>query len=271
MLTGITTSSLVTAQERSIEPPNAPKFDSKPVYELGIGGGYFQGFDYPASKDHNNRALALPFFRYRSPSLRVKGGKVEAIAFENPRLKADLSIGGSLNADASDTGPREGMPELDFLFEIGPQIEYSIFDFPAKNDTRIRLTWNSYARAVFSTDFKSIDTQGLIYGTHLKFRYDGFAGAGTSFYTNLGPVWASNELQSYFYEVQPAYANQERSGFDAKSGYIGTELFVAASLHVTKNFRLFLGNKIGFYDRAKNRNSPLFETTRNSSLILGFV
>jgi len=46
----------------------------KPRWELGIGAGFFSGYDYPASNKSNQRAIAVPFFIYRSPALRLGDG-----------------------------------------------------------------------------------------------------------------------------------------------------------------------------------------------------
>ena len=72
---------------------DGPSFTRKPRWELGVGGGVFSGFDYPASDDPNRRAIALPFFIYRSPVFRVGGGGLRAVAIERPRVRLDLSIG----------------------------------------------------------------------------------------------------------------------------------------------------------------------------------
>ena len=95
---------------------------SKPVWELGVGAAFFSGHDYPASDDPNDTALALPFFVYRSERVRVQGGGVGAVAIERPRFKLDVSLGGSLNAESSGNAAREGLPDLDFLFELGPRL-----------------------------------------------------------------------------------------------------------------------------------------------------
>ncbi len=71
------------------KPGNLPGrfiLDSKPRWELGVGGGYFEGFDYPASRDPNRAAIVLPYLVFRSAIFRVGGGGVNAIAVENPRV-----------------------------------------------------------------------------------------------------------------------------------------------------------------------------------------
>lgn len=253
--------------------PDVKKFRlvDKPVWEVGIGGGYFEGFDYPASKDPNKRTLVLPYFTYRSPMVRVSGGKLQAIAVENPRLKIDLSVGGSFNAKSEGNSARQDLPDLDFLFEFGPQIEYRLIDRKSLNDSRSKLSWDTYLRGVFSTDFSSIEPSGVILGTRLRFRQTNIFNTPVDFIARFGPVWTTRELQDYFYAVPRRFATAERPAYEAKSGYLGSDLFYGFAIRFNEHVRVFVANKVGFYSGAANQDSPLFEIDRSSTFLLGFV
>lgn len=243
----------------------------KPVWEIGIGGGYFSGFDYPASKDSNRRAIALPFFIYRSPRVRFGEGGISAVAIENPKVKLDVSIGGSLNASSDGNRARAGMPDLDFLFEIGPKLEIQLANIPLASGGRFKARASSELRAVFVTDFKSIGTQGVVADVGLGANLRNVRHTNLDLFAALDVSFATEKLQDYFYEVAPEYVTDTRPAFDAKGGYMETRLFAGVGFKPHRQVRLFLGAFAGFYEGARNQHSPLFETTSQAGFAAGFV
>lgn len=251
--------------------PAEPGRESKPVWEVGIGGGFFSGFDYPASRDSNRRAIALPFFIYRSPRLRLGEGGLSAVAIENPKVKLDVSIGGSLNASSEGNRARVGMPDLDFLFEVGPQIEVQLINTPVPFADRFKARFTSELRAVFVTDFKRIATQGFVADIGLGANLRDVKNTGLDLFAALDVSFATEKLQDYFYEVAPRYVTERRPAFDAKGGYMQTRLFAGIGFKPHRQVRLFLGVFAGFYEGARNQQSPLFETTSHTGFAAGFV
>ena len=236
-----------------------------------MGGGYFKGFDYPASNDSNERGLALPFFIYRTPLLRFGDGGIRAIAIENPRVKLDLSIGGSLNASSSGNSAREGLPDLDFLFELGPQLEVRLFDYRLASGSRVQGRFTSELRAVFSTDFRGIDSQGWTADVGVGMNVADIAGTGISFITGFDVSFATERLQDYFYEVAPEFVTDTRPQFDARGGYLESTLFTGLAFRPFRDVRVFTGVIQGFYDGARNQDSPLFEVTQQTRYAVGVV
>jgi len=243
----------------------------RPVWEFGVGGGYFSGFDYPASNDENQRVIALPFFIYRTPVFRFGGGGVRAVAIEKPRVKLDLSIGGSLNASSDGDGVREGLPDLDFLFEIGPQLEVRLFDRKLQSGGRLRGRFTSELRAVFATDFRKVSSQGLVAEVGVGVNYGNVRGSGIDLITAIDVTFANEKLQDYFYEVDPEFVTENRAAFDAKGGYLETNIFAGIGFRPLRNVRVFTGFFSGFFEGARNQDSPLFETTTQTGFALGIV
>lgn len=252
-------------------PSVAPTIRRRPVWEFGIGGGYFSGFDYPASNDNNRRGIALPFFVYRGPQWRFGGGGIRAVAIEQPRVKLDLSIGGSLNANSAGNSAREGMPDLDFLFEIGPQLEVSLFDRAMPSGGRVQLRFSSELRAVMSTDFRRFDGRGVVVEAGFGVNYRNFRNSGVDLLAALQSTYASESLQDYFYEVDPAYATDTRPTFDAEGGYLESGLFAGIGLTPRRNVRVFMGVFSGWFGGARNEDSPLFETDSSTGFAVGLV
>src|SRR5690606_32758666 len=108
--------------------------------------------DYPGSSEKHLRGLALPYVVYRGDIFRLGDGQTaRAVAFENERLQFDLSFNAAFDADSDENAMRDGMQDLDFLFQIGPQLTIALGDgFGASQ--RGELTLALQARSVFSTD-----------------------------------------------------------------------------------------------------------------------
>lgn len=250
---------------------SGPSFTKKPRWEFGVGGGYVAGQDYPASDDPNSRSLALPFFIYRSAVFRVGGGGVRAVAIERPRVRLDLSVGGSLNASSEDNGSRAGMPDLDFLFELGPQLEVSLIDRPAASGGRVQLGFAAEVRAVAATDFRGVGAQGFVAEVGLDAARRRVLGSRLDLLAGIALTFADERLQDYFYEVDAAFVTPARAEYDAAGGYLGTELTLGVALRALSNLRIFAGAQTGLYAGAANEDSPLFETTSSTGVALGLV
>ena len=243
----------------------------RPVWEFGVGGGYFSGFDYPASKDANRRLLALPFFIYRTPQFRLGDGGVRAVAIERPKLKLDLAVAASLNASSEGNSAREGMEDLNFLFEIGPQLEVSLVDRAMSSGGRVQIRFNAELRGVMETDFRKVNSRGVVAELGLGITYRNFKRSGIDLLGAISSSYGNEKLQDYFYEVDPEFVTDTRPAFDAKGGYLETKVFGGLGLRLRKNVRVFLGMFTGLYDGARNQDSPLFETTSSTGFAIGVV
>jgi len=263
-------SKLAVGQETSVELLSG-EFVEKPVWELGVGAAYFSGYDYPASKDPNARGLALPFYIFRSQVVRVGGGGLGAVAVEKPRVKLDFSVGGSLQAESSGNAARESMPDLDFLFELGPRLNFLVARYQHNDGGRSTVRWLNSARAVLSTDFSSLDGRGILLKSELQWQRKKLFGSNVDFRLQLDTQWASHDLQDYFYTVQQAFVTDSRPAYAAKAGYLGSEISTGFGFRFTPATRLFARVAFENYSGAANARSPLFETDNSVSFAMAFV
>ncbi|WP_395338556.1 MipA/OmpV family protein [Ningiella sp. W23] len=246
--------------------------EAQPLWEFGAGGGFVEVPNYPASSERNFVALAAPYVIYRGDVFRLGGGGgVRAVVVEERDFEVDLSLGGAFSADSDDNTVREGMPELDFLFEIGPQLIYRVRDYEFDGGGNARLNLRMQARAVFSTDFERIDDRGYVFEPQLSYQQRGVLFADTAFNASLSFVFASEDLHDYFYQVDEQFVTSDREAFDASGGYLGAELNVGISFPIMKNMRGFAGGSLRFHQGAANEDSPLFEDDLTYSIGLGFV
>ena len=85
------------------------------------------------------------------------------------------------------------------------------------------------------------------------------------------PTIASSDYMNYYYGVESQFAMSQRPAFDAKSGYLGTELSVAIRQPITKNFEIWGGLQFGFHSGAKNNDSPLYTEDNTQSVYVAFL
>lgn len=269
LLSGILTSSAALTEE-TIE--DNPFLVDKPRWEFGVGGAGLSLEAYPASSEKTNRVFALPYFIYRGERVRMQDGNLTAVAVENRRYRLDLSLGASLNVDSEDVPLRAGLPDLDFLFEIGPKIEVSLWDkVSAADRRRHRLVWETALRASFSTDFSSLSSRGFVLNTQLDYELEGFITPDTKLIVGGGPIWVTEELGDYIYGIDEAFGTASRPAFQGRSGYLATNLVVGFRHRFTENLQMFAALGVGLHDGAANRNSPLFEDDFTTGIALGFA
>lgn len=251
--------------------PDNFSMEQKPVWEAGIGGGYLSSFDYPGSKDPNTAQFALPFFIYRSEIFRVGDGGVGAVAVERPRLKVDISFGGALNAESEPDSVREGMPDLDLLFEFGPRLQYRLYEKQGDADSRIRLDWDSKIRAVVGTDFKGVRAQGFVFSTGLAFRQKAIIGDKVDLVVNADITFGDQRYNDNFYTVTSDFANPQRASYKAKPGYVESRIFLGLGIRPTPTLRIFTGVALFSFANSANEASPLFETDTSTQYAVGLA
>lgn len=248
-------------------PAAGPAADSDaglPRWEAGVAAGVGHVPDYPGAGQSQTRAIALPFFVYRGPVLRVDQQGVRGRFLDRPDWTFDLTASGAF--DARDNDLREGMPALDFLFGIGPQWIYKGWQRRGGGPTlHLKL------RAQASTDFSGVDRHGFSVDPELRWRLPGIAGTPAALTLSLQPSWGSRDAAAYFYEVTPAQATASRPAWRARAGYLGTELGATLSHRVTPELSWFASARLMSLHRAANAGSPLLVDRATMAVGAGVV
>lgn len=238
----------------------------QPLWEAGIAGviGYVP--DYPGSKRNQLQPLPLPYFIYRGNFFRSDQNGVRLEALHQPRFELDVSFGASLASNSGSSGIRAGLPDLDYLLEAGPNLRVILW----RPTPRSRFSLELPVRSVISTDFLHFGDRGFLFAPRLSWLDRPLDDRGLRLHIQLGPDFATEKLQDYFYEVPTPFARPGRPAFDAQGGYLGSNLDISVTRPVTQHIRLFAATKLSALGGARNRDSPLFQTAFNYSLILGF-
>lgn len=234
-------------------------FAKEPTIELGLGLSSITYPDYIGSAQSQKIFIPFPYIRYRGEKFKIDRGSIKRELFDIDGLSADLSLGGSLPADSEDSRVREGMNDLDFTFEIGPKLTYTVI-----KDEMQELSFSLPVRAVFATDFKDLTCEGYLITPYLRYEREWIKGFETK--VRSGPLWGSDAFHDYFYSVDEVYATPNRPAYNAKSGYSGYRNSVGVTY---KNGSWWYGAFASHFilEGAAYEDSPLVE--RSQSLFFG--
>lgn len=245
------------------------KKQTEPLWELGAAAGVGYIADYPAAEQSHLQNVAVPYFIYRGERLRMfdeKGG-VRGRLLNNERLEMDLSISGSLPADSEDNDARRGMPDIDYLLEVGPRLDITLNNpqSPRKLSLQVPL------RMMVSTDFTRVDYQGVLVSPDLVWSDPQLWGSSVQFGASLGVTFATEDFMDYFYQVEPDFSTALRPAFDASGGYLGSRIKVSLSKSLGKETRVLGVVTTNYYGGCANDGSPLFGDDFNVGVGLAIV
>lgn len=230
-----------------------------PKLELGLGPGWAEIPHYRGSDQSETYVIPLPYIRYHGKRLRVdrEGGRYYFI--ETKKIKLDLSASFAPPVDSGDNRARQGMADLDFVFELGPRLQ---FDFYESADQRFKFRAALPLRAAFASSFSKTDTIGYVFSPYIQFRFD--YGLGSSL--SIGPMWATEEYHDYFYEVSPQQATTDRPAYNARAGYSGSRITLTSSYR-WRDYWLGMFMRYDRLDGAVFYDSPLIK--QRDSLLVG--
>jgi outer membrane protein len=241
------------------------KRKAKPKYEAGAFFGYFYLPAYPGSSVMKSRALPLPYLMYRGEVLRVdRENGILGRFMKKSAVEFDVSFGAAFPADAEDVAARAGMPDLDWLGEFGPRVMVHL-----KRGRDYKLDLLFPVRGAFSTDFSQINGRGFIFHPEISYEYYKVFRVPVVFEAHAGPVWVTENMADYFFQVDPQYATASRPEFDAAGGYWGFSYRAIVVSQLKDQFYVFFGMAQNQYGAAKNRRSPLLEDKTTESYYFG--
>jgi len=247
---------LVTAQSLAAQPPESEEL---PLWEFRVAAFGRYSPAYPGAADHNLTLLPLPYPVYRGSRLRF-GDDLDEIAegrvLTRSRIDLDINFNVNFGTDSEDISVRQGMPDLDLLLEIGPELEIKLNNRPAVEG---ELLLALQLRAAVSFDGSNATGRGVVFSPEVEYRLDQAFGTRNDWSVRWRSVWASEDYADYYYEVAPAFATPERPGFNASSGYIGSEFRVGLIRQISERLKFDGSAKLWINGGAKNRDSPLLQ------------
>ncbi len=213
---------------------------------------------YPASSEPNLTLLPIPIPVYRGSFLNF-GENLDQVArgeiAETRRLRLGIDLNFTFGEDSSEIAVRQGMPDLDFMLEIGPELEIKLNDrTPEQGELLLALQ----LRAGVSFDGVNPSSQGFLLNPELEYRRDQVFGGDNLLSLRWKPTWASEDFMDYYYEVDPLFATAERPAYDATGGYLGSKLTAALTRQINDGLVFGISASYFLNSGAENELSPLY-------------
>jgi len=224
-----------------------------PKWELGAGVAGLRVPHYLGANEFNEYGVPYPILVYRNEYIQADRKGLKGKLFQRDDLRISISAGSSLPVDSDESDAREGMPDLDFMLEIGPTLQYRFYQNREKSHSWI---FNFPIRAAFVVRDFDIAHQGWESSPSVIY-YGGRDGWKPS--VSIGPMFGSLRYHQYFYDVERKYVTNDRGVYDSKSGYAGLKI----SFSLYRKFQQFsVAGFVKYVDlrAAINKSSPLIQT-----------
>ena len=254
------------AQE--LDVPLAGEAEKSPLWELGVGGGGTYTPDYPGADQSHLWGIPFPYAIYRGEILHSdRRGAARARWVKSVGYEFNVSAGGGLPSSSGENSAREGMPNLEWLGEIGPRLMIDLFTHGENRLLRLGIP----VRAAFSSNFEHVTDRGFLFAPELLYDTPNLWNSGIDAYSLLTVNFAESRFGNYFYGVNPAYATPSRPAFAAKPGYLLTDLTLGLTAPLGSDLKVSLNSSLQFLHGAANEGSPLFRSSFGSSVSLVII
>ena len=234
----------------------------RPLWELGVGVAALSLPNYRGSDQSSAYLLPLPYLVYRGTFLKADRDGTRALLLESQRVKVDVSVAASTPARSRDNVARQGMPNLPGTFEIGPNVNITLF---GSADQKPRLDLRLPLRAAITLQ-RSPKAVGATFSPHLNLDLAEVAG-GWNVGMLIGPQFGDRRFHQQYYGVDAAYATAQRPAYSARGGYAGWDAIAATS-------RRFGNMWVGAFVRYDSVRGAVFEDSplvrRSSGVTAGF-
>ena len=219
-----------------------------PLWELGLGVAAVRLPDYRGSDQSHAYLLPLPYVVYRGKWLRADRDGARALLVETDRVKVDVSVAASVPTRSRDNAARRGMPNLAPSVEIGPNVNFELFQ---SADRQLKLDLRLPVRAAIAVQ-RSPKAIGVTFSPNLNLDFKGVAGWHLG--VLAGPLFADRKYHEHYYGVDDADATPERPAYRARGGYAGWQALAATSRRIGRAW-------IGAFVRYDNLRGAVFEAS----------
>jgi outer membrane scaffolding protein for murein synthesis (MipA/OmpV family) len=233
------------------------KSNSKSSLLLGAGLGVASLPHYPGSDENDDYFLPLPYIDFRSDRLSVNDKGVHAELINANIIQLDFDITGSFPVSSDDNTARNGMPDLGFFVEIGPEVSLRLIqkqNYYISIDIPVRASFELLGEDK-TFDDKFVQDAGYLLEPRLH--YEAKNGS-LSYDFDIGFLWADETYQSKFFSVNQEFVTNERAFYKARSGLMGHRLSSTVK-YETDNWLLLSYVKYIDLSQGKNELSPLIK------------
>lgn len=205
--------------------------EETPLWEVGVGVAALSFPSYRGSDQTNHFLMPVPYFSYHGDFFKADRHGTRGSFFESERVDLTVSMALSPPANSKDVKARNGMPDLESSFEIGPEVDFTLWR-SANRARFVKLLMP--LRAAFTVE-GSPKNVGIVFHPELNVDITDLPSMpGWNLGMLAGPLFGDQRQHAYQYTVAPQYATVDRPAYDAKSGYAGMQYLVSLSKRYPK-------------------------------------
>jgi len=223
-------------------------------WEVGIGIGGITLPHYPGSDETLELILPVPYGSYKDDRTKIDRNGLHYDLFGINDLDLSLSFGVGFPIDSDENKAREGMQDLNPIFEVGPSFKYWLF-----KNKKSKLSLELPIRAAVAFDDFSTSNQGLTGDLKVNYEKKIDNWKLSAFYRML---FADRKYHSQYYDVDLPFVTPERSFYRSKKGISGHAIGFTASLRFD-NYYFGLYSRYENLSNAANHDSPLLKSDHN--------
>ncbi len=225
-----------------------------PRWELGVALGGQALRDYRGSREQQVQAYPIPMLIYRGSFFKADRNGVRGEFLANHRIEINLSGETALNGGSNKNSLREGMPELESAFELGPSLNVNLTGADFSHGWQLRLP----VRAVITAGESGVHDRGFTFNPRFTYiKPDTLWGMRGKL--NVGLLYGSDRYHDYYYSVAQPYVTDTRNFYDADGGFSGY-YFKTSLTRRRGDFWWGLSLRYDNLSGAGFENSPLVET-----------
>ena len=221
-------------------------------WTMGAGIGVFDYHLYPGAKETSRLILPVPYFTFRSPKFEIDRG-IKSFLYHSEKIVIDISADFGLPVDSDDTQARKGMPDLDFMLQLGPSIEFLLNN---KSTNYFDVRFEIPVRVAYATDFHSAENIGYLVEPRFSFNHRRSAKTGLSHKATIGLKFATQDFHAYYYDVDAEFATDSRAEFNSDGGFGGSFIKYRIS-YKTSDFVYWAFLRYQSLNGAEFEDSPL--------------
>jgi outer membrane scaffolding protein for murein synthesis (MipA/OmpV family) len=197
-----------------------------PLWELGAGVAAFSFPAYRGSDETKQFVLPVPYFVYRGQFLKADRDGLRARLFASDRVNLTVSAALSPPASSDDIRARAGMPDLRASFEVGPQLDLTLW---RAEDRGRSLKLLLPLRTAYTLE-RSPQHIGWVFHPKLNLDVGDLPGlSGWNVGVQAGPLFGDRRQHAYYYGVDPAFATTDRPAYAAGAGFAGMQYLLGVS------------------------------------------
>jgi outer membrane scaffolding protein for murein synthesis (MipA/OmpV family) len=235
-------------------------------WTMGLGLGMFSYQYYPGAKESRQIFLPAPYFTYRSPRFEVDRG-IKSFIYNSEKIIIDVSADFGVPVNSDDTIARRGMPDLDFVLQLGPSLEFMLND-KRKNyfDARFEIP----VRVAFTIDIGNMQHIGYLVEPRFTLAHRRTSATGLTHKATMGLKFATQDYHAYYYDVAAEFVTPERFEYKSDAGFGGSFVNYRLS-YKTSDFIYWAFVRYQSLRGAEFENSPLVLQNDYYFLGVGFA